>query len=95
VVPSFLIIPEKTPFERLRVIDKISVSALMGLINKEQLYKKLAQIEKRYTVHRWIRKLNKEGLAACLKKLSSEWFHSLEKILKKKVIIGGETSSSQ
>lgn len=74
---------EKTPFERLRVIDKISVSELMGLINKEQLYKKLARIEKRYTVHRWIRKINKEGLAACLKNLSSEWFNSLEKIFKK------------
>jgi len=86
---------EKTPFERIGVLEKISVTTIMNLINREYLYKSLIKNDRLYTVHRWTRKIFKQGLQKCLTSLDSKWTTLIGILLiKKKIIKGGKTSSS-
>ena len=86
---------EKTPLERIGVIDTISVTTIMNLIDREYLYKSLVKNDKLYTVHRWTRKIFKHGLEKCLKRLDLELIALIKNItLKNKSILGGDTSSS-
>ena len=50
---------EKTPLERIGVLEKISVSAIMNLINREYQYKSLVKNDKFCTVHSWTRRIFK------------------------------------
>ena len=63
---------EQTPLERIGVLDTISVTTIMELINIEYLYKSLVKNEKLYSVHRWTRKIFKQGLEKCLDSLDLE-----------------------
>jgi len=86
---------EKTPLERIGVLEKISVSTIMNLINREYLYKSLVKNDRLYTVHRWTRKIFKQGLEKCLTSLDSKWTSVIGFLMvKKKIIKGGKTSSS-
>ncbi len=86
---------EKTPLERIGVLETISVTSIMNLIDTEYLYKSLVKNDKRYTVHRWTRKIFKHGLDTCLISLDSKWTSLMEIFkVKKKIIKGGKTSSS-
>lgn len=87
---------ERTPLERISVVEKISVSTIMGLIDREYLYKSLINNDKLYTVHRWTRKIFKHGLETCLTSLNSKWAGIMELLMEeeKKIIIGGITSIS-
>ncbi|HEC39624.1 hypothetical protein LCGC14_2009800 [marine sediment metagenome] len=86
---------ERTPLERIGVVEKISVSSIMKLINREYLYKSLVKNDKLYTVHRWTRKIFKQGLETCLNSLDSKWTSIMEVLMEeKKIIKGGKTSSS-
>jgi hypothetical protein len=86
---------EKTPLERIGVLEKISVSAIMNLINREYLYKSLVKNDRLYTVHRWTRRIFKQGLEKCLASLDSKWTCVIGILMvKKKIIKGGTTSSS-
>jgi len=89
------IIQQKLALERIGVLEKISVSAIMNLINREYLYKSLVKNDKLYTVHRWTRKIFKQGLEKCLTSLDSKWTSVIGFLMvKKKIIKGGKTSSS-
>jgi len=86
---------EKTPLERIGVLDAISVSNIMNLINREYLYRCLVKNDRLYTVHRWTRKIFKHGLEKCLNSLDFELTALIKNIISKnKFIIGGATSSS-
>lgn len=86
---------ERTPLERICVVEKISVSSIMNLINREYLYKSLVKNDKLYTVHRWTRKIFKQGLETCLTSLNSKWTSIMEGLIpEEKIIKGGETSLS-
>ena len=86
---------EKTPLERIGVLENISVTTIMNLINREYLYKTLAKNDSLYTVHRWTRRIFKQGLEKCLSSLDSKWTSLMENLIpKKKIIKGGKTSSS-
>lgn len=86
---------ERTPLERIGVVEKISVSSIMKLINREYLYKSLANNDRLYTVHRWTRMIFKQGLEKCLTSLNSKWTSIMEVLMEeKKIIKGGKTSSS-
>jgi len=78
---------EKTPLERIGVLDKISVSNIMNLINREYFYKSLAKNDMLYTVHRWTRRIFKHGLEKCLASLDSEWTRLMENIIPKKRLL--------
>ena len=86
---------EKTPLERIGVLDAISVTHIMNLIGREYLYKSLLRNDKLYTVHRWTRKIFKRGMENCLKSLDSELTTLIKSIiLKKKSNIGRVSSIS-
>ena len=86
---------EKTPLERISVLNNISVSTIMHMINREYLYKSLAKNDKLYMIHRWTRKIFKQGLETCLTSLDSQWTTIMEVImLEKKINKGGQTSLS-
>ncbi len=87
--------PDQTPLERIGVLDTISMTSIMRLINRDALYKTLDKNERRYTVHRWTRRLFKRGVEKCLASLDSKWRCLMERfVFKTKLIKGGETSSS-
>lgn len=86
---------ERTPLERIGVLETISVSTIMNLINRDYLYKSLAKNDRLYTVHRWTRKIFKQGLEKCLSSLDSDWTSLMEEFIPEiKIIKGGKTSSS-
>ena len=86
---------EKTPLERIGVLDAISLTSVMNLINREYFYKSLVKNDKLYSVHRWTRKIFKQGLEKCLKSLDLELTALIKtSISKNKSIIVGDTSSS-
>jgi len=64
---------EKTPLERIGVLDEISVTGIMSLIDRELFYKNLLKNDELYTVHRWTRRIFKKGLDTCLSLLESRW----------------------
>ena len=86
---------ERTPLERIGVVEKISVSSLMNLIDREYLYKSLANNDKLYTIHRWTRRIFKHGLEKCLTVLNSKWTSIMEMLIEeeKKIIIKGSNTS--
>jgi hypothetical protein len=65
--------PEKTPLERIGVLEKISVTGIMSMIDRDCFYKNLLRNDALYTVHRWTRRIFKHGLDACLSSLDSKW----------------------
>ena len=75
---------EQAPLERIGVLDAISATNIMNLIDREYLYQSLIKNDKLYTVHRWTRKIFKQGLEKCL-----EW-HDEELIALAKTIISEE-----
>lgn len=86
---------ERTPLERIGVLETISVSSIMDMIKREYLYKSLAKNDKLYTVHRWTRRIFKQGLETCLNSLDSQWMSVMEALMgEKKIIKEGKTSSS-
>lgn len=86
---------KQSPLERIGVLDSISVTNIMNLINIEYLYKSLVKNDKFYTVHRWTRKIFKHGLEKCLNSLDLELTVLIKTIISNnKSIIGGDTSSS-
>ena len=86
---------ERTPLERIGVLETISVSTIMAMINREYLYKSLAKNDKLYTVHRWTRRIFKQGLETCLSSLDCQWTSIMDVLMEeKKIIKGGKTSSS-
>lgn len=87
--------PKKTPLERIGVLDAISVTNIMNLINREYLYKSLVKNDMLYTIHRWTRRIFMHGLEKCLNSLDLEVAALIKDIISKnKNIIGGITSSS-
>jgi len=78
---------EKTPLERIGVLEKISVSAIMNLINREYLYKSLVKNDRLYTVHRWTRKIFKQGLEKCLTSLDFKWTSVIGSLMVKKRLL--------
>ncbi len=67
----------------------------MILINREYLYKSIVKNDKLYTVHRWTRKIFKQGLEKYLNLFDLELAALIKNIISKnKSIIGGATSSS-
>lgn len=86
---------EQTPLERIGVLDTVSVTHIMNLINREYLYKSLVKNDKLYTVHRWTRKIFKQGLEKCLESHNEELAALAESIIsKEKSIIGGISSTT-
>ena len=86
---------EQTPLERIGVLDTVSVSNIMNLIDREYLYKSIVKNEKLYTVHRWTRKIFKQGLKKCLESHDEELATLAKSIIsKEKSIIGGVSSKT-
>jgi len=84
---------EKTPFERIGLIDEVSVSNLMNLVDLELFYRILAKNEKRFTTYRWIRKISKEGFDKCLNDISVQFSNTINKFAnRRKNIKGGDSS---
>ena len=63
----------RSPLERAGVLPDLSVTSIMSLVQQELLVQALAKHGESYTIHRWTRKINKEGVAACLLALTTEW----------------------
>ena len=86
---------EQTPLERIDVLDTISVTNIMSLIDMEFLYKSIFKNEKLYTVHRWTRKIFKHGIKKCLRSHDEELATLARLILlESKSIIGGVSSTT-
>ena len=86
---------DQTPLERIGVLGKISVSTIMNLVNREYLYKCIAKNDALYVIHRWTRKIFKQGLKKCLCTLNIAWKSRIKAILvNKKIIIGSGASLS-
>lgn len=86
---------EQTPLERIGALETVSVSAIMALIDKTAFYTILAKNDESYTVHRWTKKIFKQGLNTCLNALNFNWKKLIKSIFNEnKFIIGGETSIS-
>ena len=84
---------EQTPFERIGVLETISVTTIMNLIDREYLYKSIIKNEKLYTVHRWTRKIFKQGLEKCLESHDEELVALARSIISEdKSIIGCDSS---
>jgi len=86
---------EQTPFERIGVLDTVSVTNIMNLIDMEYLYKSIIKNDKLYTVHRWTRKIFKHGIEKCLASYDEE-LAALAKgiMIEEKNIIGCDSSTT-
>jgi hypothetical protein len=85
---------EQTPLERIGVLDAVSVTNIMNLIDREYLYKSIAKNDKLYMVHRWTRKIFKQGLEKCLKSYDEELGVLAKSIISEdKSIIGCDSST--
>ncbi len=85
---------EQTPFERIGVLETVSVTNIMNLIDREYLYKSIIKNEKLYTVHRWTRKIFKQGLEKCLESHDEELATLTKSIISEdKSIIGCDSST--
>lgn len=85
---------EQTPLERIGVLDTVSVTTIMNLIKREYLYESIVKNAKLYTVHRWTRRIFKQGLEKCLESHDEELAALAESIiLESKGIIGGDSST--
>lgn len=86
---------EQAPLERIGVLDAISVTNIMTLIDREYLYKSIVKNDKLYTVHRWTRRIFKQGLGKCLESHDEELAALTESIIsEEKSIIGGDSSKT-
>lgn len=86
---------EQTPLERISVLNTVSVTTIMNLIDREYLYQSLVKNDKLYTVHRWTRKIFKHGLNECLESLDEELKALAHTIISEdKGIIGGDSSTT-
>ncbi|MFO8017737.1 MAG: hypothetical protein R6U96_03825 [Promethearchaeia archaeon] len=88
---------EQTPFERIGLIDEVSVSNLMDLVDLDSFYRTLAENEKNFAQHRWTCKISKEGAEKCLRDLQrrfSRTIHQFSKDQEQQPIKGGESSKS-
>ena len=84
---------EQTPLERIGALKTVSVSEIMTLIDKTAFYEILAKNDESYTVHRWTRKIFKQGLKKCLNALNFTWKTLIKRVFhENEFIIGGETS---
>jgi len=84
---------EQTPLERIGVLDSVSVTNIMNLIDREYLYKSIAKNAKLYTVHRWTKKIFKQGLEKCLESYDEELVVLAKSIISEdKSIIGCDSS---
>ena len=85
---------EQTPLERIGVLDTVSVTNIMNLIDREYLYQSIAKNDKLYTVHRWTRKIFKQGLEKCLESHDEELAALAKSIISEdKSIIGCGSST--
>jgi len=85
---------EQTPLERIGVLDTVSVTNIMNLIDREYLYKSIVKNDKLYTVHRWTRKIFKQGLEKYLKSHDEELVALAKSIISEdKSIIGCDSST--
>jgi len=85
---------EQTPLERIGVLDTVSVTHIMNLIDREYLYKSIVKNDKLYTVHRWTRKIFKQGLEKCLEWHDEELVALVKSIISEdKSIIGCDSST--
>jgi len=57
---------DQCPFERLGVLKSLTVSAIMGAIDKTVLQKSVVHLETHYAVHKWVCRLSKKGIKNCL-----------------------------
>lgn len=85
---------ERTPLERIGALETISVSTVMAMINRDHLYKSLVKNDRLYTVHRWTRRIFKQGLETCLNSLDGQWTSIMEELMGEKKIIKEATTSS-
>ncbi len=86
---------EQTPLERIGVLDTVSVSTIMNLLDREYLHKSIVKNDKLYTVHRWTRNIFKKGLEKCLEVHDEELAALARSIIsKEKSIIGGVSSTT-
>lgn len=85
---------EQTPLERIDVLEIVTVSNIMNLIDKEYLYKSLVKNDKLYTVHRWTRRIFKHGLEKCLKTHGEELAALAKNIISEDKSIKGCDSST-
>jgi hypothetical protein len=72
---------DQTPLERIGVLDTVSVTFIMNLIDIESLYKSIAKSDKLYTVHRWTRKIFKQGIDQCLESYDEDFVALVKRIL--------------
>jgi hypothetical protein len=85
---------EQTPLERIGVLDTVSVTNIMTMIDKEYLYKSLVKNDKLYSVHRWTRRIFKHGLEKCLKAHGEELAALAKNIISEDKSIKGCDSST-
>ena len=86
---------DQTPLERIGVLDTVSVTNIMNLIDREYLYKSIVKNDKLYNVHRWTRRIFKQGLEKCLESHDEEIAALTESIIfESKSIIGGDSSTT-
>ena len=76
---------EQTPLERIGVLNKVSVSEIMALIDREWFYSCLMKNDEFYTVHRWTCRIFKHGLDSCLDSLQDGWLVEIHNILQGKI----------
>lgn len=84
---------EQTPLERIGVLDTVSVTNIMNLIEREYLYKSIVKNAKLYNVHRWTKRIFKQGLEKCLEAHDEELAALAKSIISEdKGIIGCDSS---
>lgn len=84
---------EKTPFERIGLIDEVSVSNLMNLVDLELFYRILVKNEKNFTIYRWTRRISKKGFDKCLNDIKIQFSDTMNKFSnRRKTIKGGDSS---
>ena len=84
---------EQTPLERIGVLDTVSVTNIMNLIDREYLYESIVKNAKLYNVHRWTRRIFKQGLEKCLESHDEELAALAKSIISEdKGIIGCDSS---
>ncbi|MHA1232708.1 MAG: hypothetical protein ACTSPQ_18915 [Candidatus Helarchaeota archaeon] len=54
------------------MLDALSISYIMNIIDRELFYQSLVKNDKLYAVHRWTRKIFKQGLDKCLDSIDDE-----------------------
>ncbi len=74
-----------TPLERAGVLPSITVSAIMKLVNYEKFVVALDKHDARHAIHRWTRRINKQGLPACLQAISKEFHTKFDEVASNEV----------